>query len=106
MEIMKKFLKLVIGLLLIILITRLSFFDIFRVPSDSMKNALMAGDLIIINKTFWIYVLTLIFKKKKNTYKEFQQTIITINSITIVISSVQYIRENVRHGLDAVIAKN
>jgi len=62
---MKKVVNWFIYLFLIILIIRLCFFDIFRVPSGSMQNALNAGDLIIVNSTLYSGTFSPLFFKLK-----------------------------------------
>lgn len=52
-SIVKKITTVVLCLILAIVVIRLSFFDVFKVPSDSMKNALNVNDLIITNKTLY-----------------------------------------------------
>jgi signal peptidase I len=52
-SIIKKITKVVLCLILVVAVIRLSFFDVFIVPSDSMKNALNVNDLIITNKTLY-----------------------------------------------------
>lgn len=42
-----------IWILIIVIIIRLCFFDIFNVPSSSMENSLMPSDLIVTNKILY-----------------------------------------------------
>lgn len=53
----------IIWLLLIILIIRSCFLDIYRVPSDSMKNTLKTNDYIITNKALYSGIFSKIFLK-------------------------------------------
>lgn len=58
---MKKLIKILLLAVLVILLTRSSFIDIYRIPSDSMRNLLYRGDLILANKTTYGGILSGIF---------------------------------------------
>lgn len=60
---MRKIIKGFIYLFLIVFIIRSCFFDVFRVPSDSMKNTLKSRDLIIINKAQYSGTFSWLFAK-------------------------------------------
>ncbi len=49
-SIVKQILRWVFIILLCILILRIGFIDVFRIPSNSMKTTLLPGDLILVNK--------------------------------------------------------
>lgn len=55
---MKKLIKILLFAVLVILLTRASFIDIYRIPSDSMRNLLHRGDLILANKTTYGGILS------------------------------------------------
>jgi signal peptidase I len=42
-----------IGLLASLALIRLCFFDVFNIPSESMRDLLKTNDLVVINKTFY-----------------------------------------------------
>jgi signal peptidase I len=58
LRIIKVFLVIVLGIIII----RLCFFDIFKIPADSMLNALKRKDYIIINKTLYGGILSGLLK--------------------------------------------
>ena len=50
---LKKIARFIVWILLIVIIVRFLFFDIFNIPSDSMKNTLKRNDQIITNKVLY-----------------------------------------------------
>lgn len=48
---LKRFVKIFIFLLILVLLLKMFAIDAFRIPTASMKNTLLEGDFIIVNKT-------------------------------------------------------
>jgi signal peptidase I len=59
----KKIITVTFWSLLVIVVIRLSFLDMFKVPSDSMKNTLYVSDFIITNKAVYSGTFKSIFEK-------------------------------------------
>ncbi len=67
-----------IGILLSIIICRLCFVDIFKIPSDSMKSKFETGDYILVNKTQYGGLLSGIFKKDSYALRQKDIYVFTI----------------------------
>ncbi|MBW7941720.1 MAG: signal peptidase I [Candidatus Kuenenia stuttgartiensis] len=75
----KKLFAYCIGVFLLIIICRLCFIDVFKIPSDSMKSKFKTGDYILVNKTQYGGVLSGLLKKDSYTLQQKNIYVFTIN---------------------------